>query len=96
MPPSALKNGADAVVCSVHKTLGSLTAAALINVSKSSRLSPQKVKDAYHLLSTTSPSPLMLADVESCVRVFKSEGETLISNAIALNSKLRSCLARLP
>jgi len=26
------------------------------------------------LLNTTSPSPLFLADVESCVRVFRKEG----------------------
>lgn len=34
MPQTALKGGADAAVCSVHKTLGALTATALINVAK--------------------------------------------------------------
>lgn len=71
MPVAALKGGADAAVCSVHKTLGALSASALINVAKDSRLPASKVKDAYHLLNTTSPSPLLLADVESCVRVLK-------------------------
>lgn len=71
MPDAALRNGADVVVCSVHKTLGSLSASALINVSKTSRIPAEKVKDAYHLLNTTSPSPLLLADVESCVKAFK-------------------------
>lgn len=71
MPVGALKGGADATVSSVHKTLGALSASALINVSKNSRLPASKVKDAYHLLNTTSPSPLLLADVESCVRTLK-------------------------
>ena len=71
MPVGALKGGADATVMSVHKTLGALSASALINVSKNSKLIAPKVKDSYHLLNTTSPSPspLLLADVESCVRV---------------------------
>jgi arginine decarboxylase len=38
MPQGALKQGADATVNSVHKTLGALSASALINVSKTSRL----------------------------------------------------------
>lgn len=75
MPEPALKGGADVAVCSVHKTLGALSASAMINVSKHSRISAAKVKDAYHLLNTTSPSPLLLADVESCVREFKTRGE---------------------
>ena len=78
MPVGALKGGADAAVCSVHKTLGALSASALVNVSKNSRLPASKVKDAYHLLNTTSPSPLLLADVESCVRVLKKDGDLII------------------
>jgi arginine decarboxylase len=74
MPENSLRGGADVMVCSVHKTLGALSASALINVSKNSRIPASKVKDAYHLLNTTSPSPLLLADVESCVRVFRKEG----------------------
>lgn len=75
MPEPALKGGADVAVCSVHKTLGALSASAMINVSRNSRIPASKVKDAYHLLNTTSPSPLLLADVESCVREFKNRGE---------------------
>ncbi|CDW73898.1 arginine decarboxylase [Stylonychia lemnae] len=96
MPTGALKSGADATVNSVHKTLGALSASALINVSKSSRLPAQKVKDSYHLLNTTSPSPLLLADVESCVRIFKQEGEQLLEGAINLNKKFKAALQRMP
>ena len=92
MPVGALKSGADATVCSVHKTLGALSASALINVSKTSRLPASKVQDAYHLLNTTSPSPLLLADVESCVRTLKSDGGLIIDRAILLNKKLRDSL----
>lgn len=96
MPVGALKGGADVTVSSVHKTLGALSASALINVGKNSRLPASKVKDAYHLLNTTSPSPLLLADVESCVRVLKKEGNVIIDKAIDLAKKLRDSVARLP
>ncbi len=87
MPVGALKGGADVTVSSVHKTLGALVGSALINVSKNSRLSTSKVKDAYHLLNTTSPSFLLLADVESCVRTLDKDGG-IIDRAINLNKKL--------
>lgn len=96
MPVGALKSGADVTVCSVHKTLGALSASALINVAKNSRLSASKVKDSYHLLNTTSPSPLLLADVESCVRTLASDGKSIIDRAILLNNKLRQAISKLP
>jgi arginine decarboxylase len=96
MPVGALKSGADATVCSVHKTLGALSASALINVSKHSRLPASKVKDAYHLLNTTSPSPLLLADVESCVRTLKEDNGIIIDRAMNLSQKLKDSLRGLP
>jgi arginine/lysine/ornithine decarboxylase len=96
MPLGALKSGADVSVCSVHKTLGALSASALINVAKNSRLSASKVKDSYHLLNTTSPSPLLLADVESCVRTLAKDGKSIIDRAISLNNKLKSVISKLP
>lgn len=96
MPVGALKSGADATVCSVHKTLGALSASALINVATDSRLSASKVKDSYHLLNTTSPSPLLLADVESCVRTLSKDGGLIIDRAIYLGKKLRDAISKLP
>lgn len=80
---------------SVHKTLGALSASALINVSTNSRLAASKVRDAYHLLNTTSPSPLLLADVESCVRTLKKDGATIIDRAIGFNKKLKEAMEKL-
>jgi arginine decarboxylase len=95
MPEGALKSGADATVCSVHKTLGALSASALINVAVDSRLPASKVKDSYHLLNTTSPSPLLLADVESCVRTLRDD-EGIIDRAIRLNNKLKGAISHIP
>lgn len=96
LPVPALKGGADAAVCSVHKTLGAITASALINVAKNSRIPAQKVKDAYHLLNTTSPSPVLLADVESTVRTLRKDGAEIIARAVSRGEKLREACSRIP
>ena len=43
-PKPALLSGADAAVTSVHKTLGGLYGTSLINVGKTARLDPSRVK----------------------------------------------------
>lgn len=48
------------------------------------------------MLNTTSPSPLLLADVESCVRVFRKDGHSILENAINLNRKFRDAISNLP
>jgi arginine/lysine/ornithine decarboxylase len=89
MPPAALEGGVDIVTNSVHKSLGGLNATALLHVGKDSRISAQIVKDAYHLLNTTSPSPMILADVEGCVATFVNDGEIKLNKAISLNQYFR-------
>jgi arginine decarboxylase len=89
MPIAALPGGADIVTNSVHKSLGGLNATALIHVSKNSLIDANVVKDAYHLLNTTSPSPLILADTECCVAAMVNEGEAKLNKAIYLNSYFR-------
>lgn len=47
MPTAALQGGFDVAVKSIHKTLGSLLATAMINVSKSSKIPAQNIKNVY-------------------------------------------------
>ena len=65
----------DLCVTSVHKNLGSLSATALINVGKDSRLDPEQIKDIFIMINTTSPSPYLLFDIEGNVRTWISEGQ---------------------
>jgi len=85
MPKGAIPSGVDIVTNSVHKSLGGLNATALIHVGKKSLINAQVVKDAYHLLNTTSPSPLILADSECCVASMVDDGEEKLNRAIRLN-----------
>jgi arginine/lysine/ornithine decarboxylase len=82
----------DVCVTSVHKNLGSLSGTALINIGKKSRLSADLVKEIYIMLSTTSPSPYLLFDVEGCVRLMLDKGLDKFKSRLELRSLLTSLL----
>lgn len=79
-------------VTSVHKNLGSLSATAIINIGKNSMLSPDLVKEIYIMLSTTSPSPYLLFDIEGCVRLMIDKGSSKLSDCLRLRTLLKTLL----
>lgn len=85
MPLPSLRGGADIAVVSAHKTLGSVLATALILVSPTSLIPASKVKDAYHLMNTSSPNILLLSDVESAVVTMYNKGREILDNTLALS-----------
>jgi len=72
--------------------LGSLSATAIINLGKNSRLSPDLVKEIYIMLSTTSPSPYLLFDVEGCVRLMLDQGSSKLKDCLRLRILLKTLL----
>lgn len=73
----AVRAGADIVVQSLHKTLPSLTQTAAAHVKGEETARRFSEKLAY--FQTTSPSYLMLASMDGCVRTLENEGEALFS-----------------
>lgn len=67
MGGGALNCGADVAITSAHKTLGSMCGTALINIGKNSKLDVERVKSAYYIFETTTPSPVGLLNVENVV-----------------------------
>src|SRR4051794_32344010 len=61
LPPSALAQGADAVLTSTHKIVGSLTQSAMLHVAGSGRIDIATVGRAMRLARPTSPSGPLLA-----------------------------------
>jgi len=93
-PKSALNGGADASITSVHNTLGGLSATALINVAKGSKMEVSKVKMQHMMMSAMgdSVSPFILADLEGCVRAFQKDGDKLISQALVHAESIKSAI----
>src|SRR3954452_11782162 len=60
LPPTALSQGADAMLTSTHKIAGSLTQSAMLHLSDSGRVDIGAVARALRLLRSTSPSALLM------------------------------------
>lgn len=69
----SLHQGADIVVQSLHKTAGALNPSALLHISKESEIEPRLLQDALNLITTTSPSYPLLANIEATITHLCSE-----------------------
>jgi arginine decarboxylase len=78
LPPTALSQGADAMLTSTHKIGGSLTQSAMLHVGDSGRVDVGAVGRALRLLRSTSPSSLLIASLDAARRQLSLHGEQLL------------------
>jgi arginine/lysine/ornithine decarboxylase len=78
LPPTALSQGADAMLTSTHKIAGSLTQSAMLHVGHTGRVDAGAVARALRLLRSTSPSSLLLASLDGARRQLMLHGEQLL------------------
>lgn len=78
LPVSAMGAGADLCVQSAHKTLPSLTQAALLHLSASAirrrAVDPDRIREAIHLFQTSSPSFPIAASIDFARSWMQREG----------------------
>ena len=79
----ALQQGADAVLTSTHKIVGSLTQSAMLHVAPTGRIDPDAVARAVRLVRSTSPSSLLMASLDAARRQLVIHGQALLSRTIA-------------
>lgn len=90
----AILSGADASVQSLHKTCGAVNPAALVHLSLSSKINKTQLLDALSLISTTSPSFPVMANIEETIAFLnskqgKKEINKLTQNTMNLISKIK-------
>ena len=73
-PLSAVSQGADLVIQSLHKTLPSLTQTAVLHVC-SDRISAAAVQTKLEMLETSSPSYVLMASIERCIGLLQQNRE---------------------
>lgn len=93
LPDTAIKQGADASVQSLHKTASGLNQAAILHLSENSKINPAKVQQCLNIVNTTSPSYLILASIEGTIEYLDSNNgrkklESLIENCSCFRKKL--------
>jgi arginine/lysine/ornithine decarboxylase len=95
-PEPALAAGADIVVQSWHKTVGSLVGTAMLHVGHNSPVAPPQVRDALNLLQTTSPNYLLMASLDLVRRRMARDGDRLFAEAVDEARRLEREIERLP
>lgn len=77
LPQSAVSCGADIVIQSLHKTLPSMTQSAALHVC-SDRVDIRRIEQGLRIFETSSPSYVMMAGMDACMRFMKAEGENCL------------------
>jgi arginine/lysine/ornithine decarboxylase len=95
LPSSAMASGADGAVASIHKVLGGLTQAAILNV-RADLVDPDRVRTTVAMVQTTSPSVLVLASIDAARRQMALQGQAMLERTIALAENARQRLQALP
>lgn len=75
-PKSAVTEGADIVIQSLHKTLPTFTQSAILHIC-SDRVDAGKVAKFLSYYQTTSPSYLLMAGMDACVGLLQENGKAL-------------------
>ncbi len=84
-PASAIREGADVVIQSLHKTLPSLTQTAILHIN-SELIDEREIKRFYSIYQTSSPSYVLMASIDNCIQYMDAEGRT---NFLQYESRLR-------
>lgn len=74
-PKSAIEEGADLVVKSLHKSLASLTQTAIL--LENGEIDRERLKHALSIFQTSSPSYLFMASIDANVDLLLSKGEEI-------------------
>ncbi len=82
-PQSAVAEGADLVIHSVHKTLPAPTQTALLHVN-GTLVDREKLRKYLQIYQTSSPSYLLMAGIDSCMELLEKEGRDRLDNLLRL------------
>ena len=93
---SPLALGADAMLASTHKIVGSLTQSAMLLVSGSGRVDIGAVARAVRLVRSTSQSALLMASLDAARRQLAVHGELLLDRTIQAAARARAAIDQIP
>ena len=96
LPTAALECGADMVLSSTHKIVGSLTQSAILHLGHGSRIDERIVDRAVTLIESTSPSGLLSISLDAARRHAVMHGEELLSDVIDELASLREEIVKIP
>jgi lysine decarboxylase len=96
LPEHALAAGADLVISSTHKIVGSLGQSAMLHLGKGSLLDADVVDRTVTLTETTSPSSLLTASLDAARRFAAIAGHDLIAETARAVDQAREQIRQIP
>lgn len=89
--PKSARDFADAWVQSPHKMLTSLTQSAWLHV-KGDRINKKRLKSFLKLVTSTSPSYILMASLDMARSIMEVDGKSLTERALELADTARCCI----
>lgn len=96
LPKSALAQGADVAVSSMHKIVGSLTQSAILHLGHGGRVDEGALDRAVTVTESTSPSALLAGSLDAARRHAAVEGEELLAKTIDALGEARERVREIP
>jgi arginine decarboxylase len=97
LPEDALSAGADLVISSTHKIVGSLTQSAMLHLGEGAGLLDEQVVDrAVTLVESTSPSALLSGSLDAARRHVAVHGHSSLTETIDALGRVRGAIRALP
>ena len=96
LPVPALALGADLVVSSTHKVVGSVTQSAMVHLGEGELIDEEVVDRCVTLLESTSPSSLLSGSLDAARRLAATRGPELLSRTIAGLEEIRAAVRQVP
>ncbi|MSO40990.1 MAG: amino acid decarboxylase [Solirubrobacterales bacterium] len=96
LPSGALRCGADLVLSSTHKIVGSLTQSAILHLGSDELVDPEVVDRSVTLIETTSPSGLLTASLDATRRMAATRGEELLAETLGSLERARAAVKEIP
>ena len=95
LPPSAIESGADLVISSTHKIVGSLTQSAMIHLA-TDRFDDAIIDRCISMTESTSPNSLLCGSLDAARRQAAIDGERLLSETIGVLAEAREEIRAIP
>jgi arginine decarboxylase len=96
LPAHALAVGADLVISSTHKIVGSLTQSAMLHLGHGGRIDAEIVDRCVTLTESTSPSSLLTASLDAARRLAATRGREAISETLVAVARARAEIRAIP
>jgi arginine decarboxylase len=96
LPAHALSLGADLVISSTHKIVGSLTQSAMVHVGHEGMLDDEIVDRCVTLVESTSPNALLFGSLDAARRGAATAGRELLEETLRALAATRDAIRQIP